>query len=512
MADYTRVVDKVLSALNKRRNAEAFYNDPAGWSESMLGVQLWSKQRHIAQSLVDNKSVAVKAAHGVGKSYLVAILICWWIDTRYPEAFVASTAPSQKQIGAIVWRYVRQIKTHVSKRYAEGLVDHELPGYITADNQWKDSDGIILGFGRKPPDNKEEDSFQGIHSNVLAVGDEAVGLSEDMIDALGNITTNAGSRRIVICNPTNPGSYIGKIFKTKPANWTLHTISVFDSPNFTGGEGLSAEALSQLVDQSYVEEKKAEYGENSPRYISRVLGEFAYDLGDTLIKPEDVATSYDTEIIPTSDTPAILGCDVARFGKDFSVIYRNDGGVIAFVDVLKGESRTTATASWINKHAVDCNATEVRIDAIGVGGGVVDALLALEPRYKVVEVVSNAASPDRKQWHNWRAFTWDLFRRGLRDGTFSLDQEDQYAERLHDELVSVVYKFSPQTGGLLIESKDEMSKRGMKSPDFADAAVIASMTFSDDPLEGFESGDKVYSAPLDILGDVPNYLSVLGGF
>lgn len=155
-------------------------------------------------------------------SFMAALLICWWVDTRYPHVFVASTAPSTAQISAIVWRYVKQIKSLIGTRYKEGLIDHELIGYITSDNQWKDSDeGVLVGFGRKPPDNKEDSAFQGIHDGyVLFIADEAVGLSEDMIRAGGAITSNPGSCRLLLCNPTNPASYIGKLFKDQTQGWS----------------------------------------------------------------------------------------------------------------------------------------------------------------------------------------------------------------------------------------------------------------------------------------------------
>lgn len=509
--ELTNAVDKALAELAARKQRAAFFNDPASWAEYMLGMKLWSKQCEVALSVVQNKSVAVKAAHGVGKSHLAAVLICWWIDTRYPKVFVASTAPSQAQIASILWRLVRQFKVIINTRYKAGLIDHDLPGYITSDNQWKETGGNILGFGRKPPENKEDTSFQGLHdAYVLAVGDEAVGLTESMIDALGNITSNSGSRRLLILNPTNPASYVGKLFKEQSSNWTFHTISVFDSPNFNGGDGLDPEALEKLVDQTYVDEKKAEYGENTPRYKSRVLGEFAYDLGDTLIKPEDIATAYDTVLNPETEPERILGCDVARFGQDYSTIYSNLGGKVQFVAMLD-HSRVTETANWLHRYAVDLNAAEVRIDSSGIGGGVVDVLLTFNPTYRVIEMNGNAASRDRKRYHNARAEFWDDFRLGLRAGTISLESDEPHAERLADELCSVEYKFNAQSGGLLIESKDDMRRRGIKSPDFADAAIYCAANIgSDDPLFGFNRGDKLRYGANDILGDdMPSYLNLM---
>lgn len=514
--DFTRTVDLVIKEQERKKNAERYFNDVGLWATDILGVRLWDKQTEIGNSLLTQKSVAVKAAHGVGKSFMAAVLICWWIDTRYPRVFVASTAPSQAQIGAIVWRLVRKFKGQISARYKEGIIDHELPGYITADNQWKEEGGNILGFGRKPPENKEDDSFQGIHDGyVLAIGDEAVGLTEAMIDALGNITSNEDSRRLLICNPTNPGSYIGRLFKEQKENWTFQTISALDSPNFTDERHrMSKEALSELVGPSYVEDKKKEYGENSARFKSRVLGEFAYDLGDTLIKPEDIAVGADTEITLGGEEPVILGVDVARFGKDASVIYSNIGGQLRFVDIKPDEARVTETAAWVHRTAIDLHATEVRVDALGIGGGVVDALIDYHDaasKYTLISMNANGVTPDPKQWHNARAYWWDEFRRNIRDGKIDMDPTEPNYERVTDELMSVEYKFAPR-GGLLIESKEEMRKRGMKSPDFADAAIYASADMDAIVNATAQPGDKIHTSASDIIGEVPYFYDVMRTF
>jgi hypothetical protein len=200
------------------------------------------------------------------------------------------------------------------------------------------------------------------------------------------------------------------------------------------------------------------------------------------------------------------------------VIYFNHGGKIRFVAEMP-EGRTTETARWVHQHAIDLGADQVRIDSLGIGGAVVDFLMdndEFTPHYTVIEMNANAQSPDRKKWHNARAYWWDKFRQYLRESNLDLDNEDEKHERLEDELLSVEYKFNAQSGGLLVESKDDMRKRGMKSPDFADAAIYAGadLTFLlDDPLAGHTSGDKVRQSPEDIIGaSMPHYLTILSQF
>lgn len=518
-----RAVDDVLMEMQRRKQSEIYFHDVDAWAEYMLGATLWSKQKEVVKAVQENKSVAVKAGHGVGKSFLVALLICHWVDTRYPECFVASTAPSQAQIGAIVWREIRNFKSLIEKRHKDGLIDHKLPGYITSLNEWKSDDGTMIGFGRRPPEQKEESAVQGIHAKyVLAVGDEACGLSEAMIDALSNITSNATSRRILIGNPTNPGSHFGRVFREDTGAWSLHTISVLDSPHFTDeGKTLPASVMDSLTGTEYVEDKKKEYGEDSPRYKARVLGEFAYDLGDTLIKETDLAIARDVAVFVPNDVYIVLGCDIARMGADKSVIYKSERGFrqvdndVSADPVQKLElidswddARTTESANRIHKWAVDVGANEVRVDGSGIGGGVLDVLLARDDvNYTIIDMNSNGTSPDRRKWHNSRAYWWDTMRSYIRNAEVSINSSD---ERLQDELMSVEYKFNAQSGGLLIESKDDMKKRGQKSPDFADAAIYACADMdhllNPTPINALNPGDRIYVDPEEYGGPPSWYI------
>ena len=438
-------------------------------------------------------------------SLLSAVLVCWWVDTRYPDCGVATTAPSWDQVNTIIWDEIRKQKVIIEQRFEDGLIDHKLPGYITSEAKWRSYEsGQTLAQGRRPPENKEESAFQGLHGRILAIGDEAAGLTGEIIDGLGNITTNEASRRLIIGNPTNPNSYFGKVFKEEDGSWNLISISVLESPNFTDEKSeMSEDALGKLSGPSYVEDKKIEYGEESARYRARILGEFAYDIdGDIFIRPEDLAIGYDTVIDQrTFEGAPVLGVDVSGTGEDSSIIYANYGGHVRFIDKKTGSKFTWETAQWIDRHAIALGAREVRIDSVGIGSGVASELTRLSwdhQRYVVIMMVGNAASPDKYQWRNARAYWWDQVRTALRAGEVDIDRED---DTLSDEVTSVLYKYDEGTGGtggLLIEAKTDMRKRGLKSPDNADAFMYAAVDMShlyDNPLASLKNGDTIMEEP-----------------
>lgn len=456
------------------RRAE-YHDDPVLWAKDIAGVHLWSRQAGVAMSVANNKNTAVKAGHGVGKSFLAALLTCWWVDTRYPDCFVATTAPSTAQIGAIVWREISKIRSTISQRFKDGLIDHELPGYITSDNVWKTEGGVPVGFGRKPPDQKTDDAFQGIHASagVLAIGDEAVGLTEDMIDALGNITSASQDRRLIICNPTNPASYVGKLFKNAPTNWNFHTIAVVHNPNFTEEAKVTPpEVLKALSDETFLDSKREEYGEGSPRWTSRIMGEFAWDMGYTLIRAEDIAKGLDVEVEIDLESRPVLGVDVSRSKRgDKNTVYVARGGQLRFVDEWN-DPNAMNTASKVDEHARALGVAEVRIDGVGLGGPIADRLRELaNGRYEVIEILGGDASPDPKRWYNYRAWSWWAFQDRLSKGEIDLDPTDT---DLHEQLMSVeIKKRTSGLDNLLLESKEEMAKRGVHSPDHGDAAIYA---------------------------------------
>ena len=499
------VADGAFSRLEERRAKMRYFNDPVLWANDYLGIKPWSKQGEVAMSLVDHKNVLVKAGHGVGKSWLAGLLICWWVDTRWDlpgGCFVVSTAPSTKQINAIVWREVRRFYNLAKQRHADGLVDHMLPGYITADAHWRLPDGIELGYGSKPPEGADKDAgndtMSGIHARyVLAVGDEAVGLSKGLIGDLANISSNATSRRFLICNPTNPLSYVATLFKLQPEEWKFHTISVFDSPNFHGRgicdpeickkyeehqklepyEGFPQEVLETLVDASYVKGMADEHGVSSPAYISRVTGEFAWDMGFTLFRPEDIAKALDVDIIPDLESVARLGVDVSRSKKgDKNTVYKWHDGKLRFVDDWN-EPNAMATAERVHSLALAHAVNEVRIDGVGLGGPIADRLRELsEGKYVVIEILGNDASPDRHRWFNFRAWSWWSLQDRMSKGEVDIDMAD---DKLQEQLLGVeLKKRKVGTDNILLESKKEMQDRGVHSPDHADAAVYAATDLS----------------------------------
>jgi len=460
---------------------ELYKHDIKLWAKDKLKIHLWSKQVEIAESLVKNKKTAVKSCHGSGKSYFASVVVAWWVDTRYgTEAVVVSTAPTYEQVNKILWRYIRQ---HWGK--------HKLMGHVTQTDEWKDAKGEPVAWGRKPADTNTQ-GFQGVHSSggVLVVIDEACGINQTLFTGVEAITTGNKDRILAIANPDIPTSEFGRIFLKDDPSWHKITISAFDTPNFTEEKhDMPPEALDGLVSPDWVEEKKRSWGEDSPRYKSKVLGEFTTEGGRSLFTMETIMRGHAMEVVPSVETRPVLGVDVARFGDDYTVVYKYHDGQLRLLDKWNKTS-TVVTAQKIVELAWEENASEVRIDGVGLGGPVVDMVAdQSDNRFETIGLIGNESSPDIDKWVNARAYWYDDMRERMFTGKIDADIEDKFLE---DELGDLEYFFGKR-GNLQIESKDDIIKRRGKSPDFADAACYACAQIGvnpEDPISKLTPGQE----------------------
>jgi len=533
------VFDSVISNFRQESRKSMYANDPVAWARDVLGVEPWSKQQDIMQSVQANDHVAVRSCHGSGKSYVASLLACWWISTHpVGEAIVVTTAPTYAQVHAILWEDIRKHHLNAKERFEAGLSPMKIPGYITQSDQWKSDDGQLLGFGRKPADNNDH-GFQGIHRPyVLVIIDESCGIKENLFVAVEAITTTENSRILAIGNPDDPATHFNKFF-TRDDTWATLDVSSFDSPNFTRyHEGhydnctdedewtrnqcqkrkwaerwdrdralnLSDKVLGLLPNHEWVEQRRRSWGVESALWMSKVLGEFPLQSVNTLFSVETLSKGIDTNITPVSTDPVILGVDLARFGPNYSTIYSYEGGKLRLVDKWGGkadESKVDGmeSAARVHQWAQALGATEVRIDSEGVGGPILDQVNRLsEGSYAVIQMKGSRTSPDNYRWINSRAYWYDKLREKMFNGEIDIDMNDK---NLIEELEQIQYHFKNRFKSLQIESKEEMEKRGLMSPDFADAAVYAAADMSyvtESVLGKYQVGDKISISAVGYLG------------
>lgn len=547
-----QVFGSVIDQLRQQSRRSRYQTDPVLWAKDVLGIEPWSKQQDILAAVQAYDHVAVRSCHGSGKSYIASIIACWWIAVHPEgEAIVVTTAPTYHQVHSILWEDIRKHHINAAQRYKEGLSPMTLPGRIKANDEWKSDSGVVLGFGRKPADNNDH-GFQGIHRRyVLVIVDESCGIKENLFTAVEAITTTENSRILAIGNPDDPASHFNKFF-TKDENWHRIDVSSFDSPNFTRNhEGhwkgcedpqclerkwaerwerdkhTSQETLPLLPNREWVEQRRMAWAEDSPLWLSKVLGQFPLQSINTLFSRDTINRGHDLEVKPVRSSKVILGVDLARFGPDYSTIYKYEtgpsrtvdaegnklegysgkqGGNLRLVDFWGGKADEDGvdgmeSALRVHTHAMALGASEVRIDAEGVGGPILDQIVRLsDGAYTVIAMKGSSASPDKFRWVNARAYWFDRTRERMFNRELDIDPKDN---KLEFELEQIQYHFKNRFKSMQIESKEEMSKRGVKSPDYADAAVYASADLSymeDNPLAMYGMGDRISMSAADFMG------------
>lgn len=457
---------ELKSAVDRKRVAERtrrYSSNPVGWVRRRLRQVVWSKQAEVLESLQTHRRTAVQSGHGVGKSHTASLAAGHWLDTHPPgEAFVVTTAPTFAQVRAILWRYIRRIHRAAA-----------LPGRVNQTEWWIDDE--IVAFGRKPSDH-DESAFQGIHARwVLVILDEACGIPAQLWVAADALTTNTDCRILAIGNPDNPASEFRKVC-TPGSGWHVIKISAFDSPNLTG-ESVPESVAQALVSREWVEEKRREWGEDNPLYRSKVLGEFSEDSQWQVVRTSDVAACrIDLEVpyAPSELLPVELGVDVGGGGDE--TVVRERRGKVAGREWREHTDRPEVIAPMILQAIRETGAGAVKVDSNGVGFGVVGELRNMaarglhSARIYGVNVGEASRYPDR--FANLRAEIWWCIGRELSEQRGWDLSTMANADTTIAQLLEPQWSLDPK-GRVLVEKKEDIIDRLGRSPDNADALLLA---------------------------------------
>lgn len=450
----------------KMKTNELIKNKPVRFIEKILNSPLWRKQKEIVQSVYTHNVIAVKSCHGSGKTHAMSRIVLAFLFS-HPNSVVITTAPTFRQVEQIMWRYIR-------KTWKNSKVN--LGGIILKTKYEIDEDWYALGVSSDIPEN-----FVGFHAkNILVVFDEGSGIADPIYEATQGLLTSDGSVHVVIGNPTKRTGEFYKMFLSRDVYKI--TISCFDTPNFTHNKIFSLDDLTEdraknaeiimpaLITPMWVWRLIQKYGSDSDVVRVRALAKFPKKDPDTLISVDLIEACIGGDIDHIG-SKRVIGVDVARFGDDFTQIVERIGNVAKIMVKFIGND-TMKTAGYVARWLRDNPDGVAHIDVIGVGGGVVDRLKEQDDITDRVFGINSASSAhDSEHYINQRAEGWDGTMKWLRDG--AVLERGEYEDDWY-ELAQPRYKFS-SSGKLQIESKEEMKKRGVASPNCADALVLTIM-------------------------------------
>lgn len=416
--------------------------------------------------------IATKSGRGVGKSSLVSWILLWAISTAEDTKGIV-TANTENQLKTKTWaELAKWYRLFIGKQFfkmtATSLVsrdpEHEL--------DWR--------IDMVPWSEKNPTAFQGLHNygkRFVVIFDEASAIDDAIWEATEGSFTDRATQRIwaVFGNPTRSTGRFRDCFERFAHRWRNVTV---DS------------RLVSLSDQVKIKEWIEDWGDDSDFVRVHVLGEFpriglAEFISNSMVVE---AQTRPTPEIYMSD-PLILGVDVARFGDDESVIYFRKGRDGRTYPPLRFRGLDTVElAGKVAEIAVSYRADAIFVDGTGVGAGVVDNLRRLKVFCFDVNFSSKAdrlqLEGDASAYANKRAEMWGYMRAWLKGGAIPDD------ETLRQQLVGPMYGFNKKDE-ILLERKEDMKKRGLESPDMADAlALTFAYEVSANAFAGYEKAGE----------------------
>jgi hypothetical protein len=443
----------MLSTEDRARLILEWKRQPIQFVQDVIGVKKpedWQADALIA--LETESRLAIRSGHGVGKTSLDSWVTLWWLLTRL-DAKVGITAPAAPQIDAALWPEIRKWWAAIRGGLFAEIFDAEFLR-ITSDSILCRNGNLAVARTARPD---QPEALQGIHAeHVLFLVDEASGVADPVWEsALGSLST-PGAKAILTGNPTRTSGFFHAAFHSARNFWWTRKVS-------------SEEVSDERVDRAFIKELEAKYGRDSNVFRVRVMGEFPQSEDDVCIPLhllESAVNRFDK--IDQSGPIIVWGLDVARFGSDRTVLVKRWGNKVIEKPITWAGLDTMQVSGKIIK---EWNESEYRpdaicVDVIGIGAGVVDRLNEIGlPVVPVNVAESPSVEPDR--FMRLRDELWFAARDWFEGRSCAIPDDDE----LIAELSGVKYKIT-STGKLQIESKDEMKKRGMRSPDKADAFCL----------------------------------------
>ncbi len=432
---------KTDSLANKIRTWKA---DPVQFVREVWNPEIEAFQIEALQELAKSGRISIRSGHGVGKTTLLAWITIWHMTCFFPQK-TPCTAPSSPQLEDVLWPEIGKWLGKMPDQWRE-LYDFKSERLEFAAAP-KESFAVARTARKEKPE-----ALQGFHEdNLLFIIDEASGVEDIIFEVAQGALSTPGAKVVMASNGTRTSGYFYDSHHRFRARWKcLH---------------VPCENSSRVAPE-YIEDMRAKYGEDSNVYRVRVLGEFPKSEDDVVIPLDLCETAKMRDVAPSPTAKPVWGVDVARFGDDRCTLAKRHGNVqpepvkawrnkdtMQLAGLVYQEWQETPEASRPNT---------IFVDVIGIGAGVVDRLRELGLPVSGVNVAESPAVKD--QYMRLRDELWFESKKWLEGLDVKLADDDELIAEL------TVPKYSITSANKLkVEGKDELKKRGVISPDKADA-------------------------------------------
>jgi hypothetical protein len=429
---------------------------PRAWQKAKL-LELKAhiaknKQNGINNIPYDVLQDATASGRGIGKSALTAWLVWWMMSTRIGSTTIV-TANTEAQLKSRTWAELGRWQTlaineHWFDRSALSLkpaswFEEALKKQLKIDTGYYYAQAQLWS-------EENPDAFAGAHNplGMMLLFDEASGIPEVIWKVSKGFFTEKKSMNRYWYAFSNPRRNTGAFYECFHRNRAYWNRSNIDGRTV---EDTDLNVYAQII---------KEHGEDSYDARVEVKGQFPLQGERQFISRSIIEAAVERDLEEDAHAGLVMGVDPARFGDDATVIRFRQGRnarLIKPVELRNADNMKVANicAELINKYNPDA----VCIDA-GNGTGVIDRLK--EMGYRVHEVWFGSKS-DQNEYANKRTDLWAQMREWLGGGCI-----DNLPE-LIDDLAGPEYSFQGHSDRIRLETKEEMKKRGLASPDHGDA-------------------------------------------
>jgi len=469
-SDFANAIEEVVTK-RKRREVEGsdfvrrYFNDPVAFSTELFewpaGRSIYPYQERYFREVVDARRVAVRGPHGYGKTAGDAMLIWWFAVTREAAGIpwkVVTTAGGDRQLRRYLWPEIHLWRSKL----------RDVPGVATLRLLTQEIQGRYgLAFGASVTNPA---LIEGAHAaQLLFVFDEAKSIPGSVFDAaegaLSNDRGSGGEEAIAIATST-PGDEAGRFYEIHQRRKGLEDWRPF---RVTKEEMIAAGRMSQ----AWADQRRAQWGEKSILYQTKVEGNFAKSSGARNVIPlsaveaaVDRWNDWRDSGSKLEDAREVWGVDVGLggIGRDPAARAIRRGDVITSVEVLPELRDHNELVGLLAPDARRRRVTVVA-DAINASGFIGRLREVAKEDFSVIAFNAGGKSEAKDEtgelsfvnlraemW--WGAREWLMPQGSVADSSAALPEDDT----LTGELTTPEW-WSTSSGKIQVEAKEDIARR-----------------------------------------------------
>ena len=338
------------------------WSEPGTTLEAFSGPEDWQRDILLALGqglLTPNQAIQLARAsgHGIGKSACVSWIIIWAFTTA-PDTRGVVTANTENQLKTKTWAELgKWFNLFIGREHFTLTATALLSKDPSRERTWR--------IDMVPWSEKNTEAFQGLHNKgkrLLLIMDEASAIPDQIWEVAEGAMTDSDTE-IIWCAFGNPTRNIGR-FK--------ECFGTGRFAKFWNSASVDSRAVS-ITNKTRIGQWAETYGDDSDFFRIRVKGEFPRQGEMEFFSAEDIAQATVRDVSVSLGDPLALGVDVARYGKNASVLYPRKGRDARNLprQRYQGLSTVQLAEKVFEVHTL-LRPDGIMIDGGGVGGGVVD--------------------------------------------------------------------------------------------------------------------------------------------